>query len=69
MDTDNADDEMVMGKVNKLEEYISVECDALKELCEMDGESNLGGLPLALVLAGAYIRKYECSFEEYKTQF
>ena len=37
--------------------------------CVMDGECNFGGLPLALVQAGAYIRKYECSFEEHKTLF
>ena len=69
MDTDDADDEMVMGKINQLQQDNSVEYDVPKELCEMDGECNLGGLPLALVQAGAYIRKYECSFEEHKTLF
>ena len=58
-----------MGKINELKQGNSVEYDAPKELCEIDGECNLGGLPLAFVQAGAYIRKYECSFEEYKTLF
>ena len=69
MDTDDADDEMMMGKINKLKQDNSMEYDAPKELCEMDGERNLGGFPLAPVQAGAQIRKYECSFEEYKTMF
>ena len=67
--SDYGDDEMVMGEIKKLKGDNRVEYDALKELSEMDGERNLGGFPLALVQAGAYIGRYRCTFEEYKTLF
>ena len=69
METDDADDDMAMAKIDKLKQDKIVECDAPTELCEMDGERNLGDLHLAIVQAGDYIRKCECSFKDYKTLF
>ena len=63
------DYEMVMDEIKKLKGDNMVECDALKELSEMDGERNLGVLPLALVQAEARIGRYECTFKEDKTLF
>ena len=52
--TGDAEDEMVIAQINKLKTDGSAENKVLKELCEMQKECNLGGLPLKLVQAGSY---------------
>lgn len=69
LETEDADDDVVLAEINKLKEDNVVECYALKELCGDDGAQSLGGLPLGLVQAGTYIGRFECSFEEYLSLF
>ncbi len=69
IETDDADDDAVLAEINKLKEEKPVEYYALKELCDDNAEHGLGGLPLALVQAGTYIGRFECSFEEYLNLF
>ena len=52
--TDDADDDLVIAKIKKLDQDNSVEYESVKELCEMHGERNVDGLSVALVQAGAY---------------
>ena len=65
----DSDDDEVLREIEKLESDNDIEYRALKELCGDDGAYSLGGLPLALVQAGTYIARFECSFAEYLNQF
>ena len=60
IENDGAKDGMSMAEINKLKTDNRMEYDVLKELCEMHGERNLGGLLLAIVQAGAYIGRNKC---------
>ncbi len=67
--TRDASDDGVLKEIEKLATEDQDEHSALKELCGDDGAYSLGGLPLALVQAGAYIARFECSFREYQNMF
>ncbi len=67
--TDVAEDDGVMNAIKELERTDVPEYRALKELCADEGECSLGGLPLALVQAGAYMARFECSFSRYRDMF
>ncbi len=67
--TDVEDDDGVMNSIKKLQRDDAGEYRALKELCGDEGECSLGGLPLALAQAGAYIARFECSLVEYLKMF
>ncbi len=69
VETGDADDEEVMNEIRELEGSDSAEYCALKEICGDDGAKSLEGLPLALVQAGNYIARFECSFAEYLDLF
>ncbi len=64
-----ADDDGVMKDVKKLESADPEEYRALKELCGDERTCSLGGLPLALVQAGSYIARFDCSFAQYQNMF
>ncbi len=64
--TSDADDDRVTKAIKKLERADVDEYQALEELCGDEGGCSLGGLPLALVQAGSYMARFECSFEKYR---
>ncbi len=61
----DANDDEVKSKMKELERSDANEYRVLKKLCGDEETYSLGGLPLALVHAGAYIARFECSFAEY----
>ena len=65
----DADDAEVINSIKELERDNAKEYRALKELCGDEGGCCLGGLPLALVQAGTYMARFECSFVEYLHMF
>ncbi len=67
--TSDADDDEVFREIKELERVNLEEYLVLQELCGDDGKCSLGGLPLALVQAGAYIAQFECSFADYRHTF
>ena len=67
--SDVEDDNEVLNAIKKLENRNAEEYQALKELCRDEGEFSLGGLPLALVQAGACIAQFKCSVSEYLRMF
>ncbi len=69
IETDVADDDEVMNTIKDLEKDYMDEYRALEELCGDEGSCSLGGLPLALVQAGTYMARFECSFVEYLNMF
>ncbi len=69
VETIDADDNVVMREIRNLESSDFVEYSALKELCGHDGTWSLGALPLALIQAGIYIARLECSFVHYLKMF
>ena len=69
IETWDVDDDGVMNTIKELERDEVHEYQALKELCGDEGACSLGGLPLALVQAGSYMARFECSFAEYLNMF
>ena len=69
VETSEKSDEEVMAIIKALEGKDRAEFSALKELCGGRGGHGLGGLPLALVQAGSFIRKFKYSFENYLSKF
>ncbi len=65
----DSDDDGVKEEIKKLEGVDPDEYRALEELCGDGGNYSLGGLPLALVQAGTYIARFECTFKDYLNLF
>lgn len=66
---EESDDATISDMVDGLEKIDQAEHYASVELFRLSGPKCLGGLPLALVQAGTYIRHLECTFSQYLNRY